>query len=38
MRLLGDANWWMPKWLGTVLRIAEPEATPSIEAPPVPIV
>jgi RND superfamily putative drug exporter len=38
IRLLGDANWWMPKWLGTVLRIAEPEATPSIEAPPVPIV
>ena len=26
MRLLGDANWWMPKWLGTVLRIADPEA------------
>src|SRR6185312_4878357 len=38
MRLLGDANWWMPKWLGTVLRIAEPEATPGIEALPVPIV
>jgi RND superfamily putative drug exporter len=38
MRVLGDANWWMPKWLGTVLRIAESEATPSIEAPPVPIV
>ena len=38
MRLLGNANWWMPKWLGTVLRIAEPEATPTIEAPPVPVV
>jgi RND superfamily putative drug exporter len=38
MRLLGDANWWMPKWVGTVLRMAEPEATPTIEAPPVPVV
>jgi RND superfamily putative drug exporter len=38
MKLLGNANWWMPQWLGTVLRIAEPEATPTIEAPPVPIV
>jgi RND superfamily putative drug exporter len=38
MRLLGNANWWMPKWVGTVLRIAEPEATQTIEAPPVPVV
>jgi RND superfamily putative drug exporter len=37
MRLLGNANWWMPKWPATVLRIAEPEATPTIEAPPVPV-
>jgi hypothetical protein len=21
MRLLGDANWWMPKWGRIVLRI-----------------
>ena len=21
MKLLGDANWWMPEWLGAVLRI-----------------
>ena len=21
MRLLGDANWWLPSWMGTVLRI-----------------
>jgi putative drug exporter of the RND superfamily len=21
MKLLGDANWWMPNWLGIVLRI-----------------
>jgi RND superfamily putative drug exporter len=38
MKLLGDANWWMPKWMGTVLRIADPEATPKIDAPPVPVV
>jgi RND superfamily putative drug exporter len=38
MKLLGNANWWMPEWLGTVLRIAEPEPTPKIEAPPVPVV
>jgi RND superfamily putative drug exporter len=27
MRLMGEANWWMPKWLGVVLRIpaAEPQ-------------
>jgi RND superfamily putative drug exporter len=38
MRLLGNANWWMPKWMGTVLRISDPEPTPKIAAPPVPIV
>jgi RND superfamily putative drug exporter len=38
MKLLGDANWWMPEWLGTVLRISDPEPTPKIEAPPVPVV
>jgi RND superfamily putative drug exporter len=21
MRLLGDANWWLPPWMGTILRI-----------------
>ena len=25
MKLLGDANWWMPKWTGTVLRIPQPK-------------
>ena len=24
MRLLGDLNWWMPKWTRTVLRVREP--------------
>jgi putative drug exporter of the RND superfamily len=38
MRLMGDANWWMPGWLGTVLRISDRGATPKIEAPPVPVV
>jgi RND superfamily putative drug exporter len=27
MRLLGDANWWMPKWTRVALRI--PEQTPA---------
>ena len=38
MELLGRRNWWMPRWLGTVLRVAEAEPTPKIEAPPVPVV
>ncbi|MDQ2749705.1 MAG: MMPL family transporter, partial [Actinomycetota bacterium] len=25
MRLLGDANWWIPKWMSVVLRIADRE-------------
>jgi putative drug exporter of the RND superfamily len=32
MRLLGDANWWMPKWTRTVLRIPRPEPAPKIAA------
>ena len=31
MRLLGDANWWMPKWTETVLRIPHP--APPVDAP-----
>jgi putative drug exporter of the RND superfamily len=38
MRLLGDANWWMPQWLATVLRISDPEPTPKSAAPSVPVV
>ena len=28
MKLLGEANWWMPRWTGTLLRIprGQPEA------------
>jgi RND superfamily putative drug exporter len=30
MRLLGDWNWWMPKWTGTVLRIPHREPAPDL--------
>jgi putative drug exporter of the RND superfamily len=32
MRLLGNANWWMPQWTRTVLRIRQPEPTPGVAA------
>ena len=32
MQLLGDANWWMPKWTGTVLRVRQPKPPPEIAA------
>jgi RND superfamily putative drug exporter len=38
MKLLGDANWWMPQWLGTVLRISDREPPPKVEAPSIPAV
>ncbi len=28
MRLLGDANWWMPKWTRIALHIPKPEPGP----------
>ena len=28
MKLLGDANWWMPNWLGIVLRVERREPVP----------
>jgi putative drug exporter of the RND superfamily len=37
MRLLGNANWWMPKWTRTVLRIPQPKPAPRIAAPPTPV-
>jgi putative drug exporter of the RND superfamily len=37
MRLLGDANWWMPKWTRTVLRIPHPKPAPRTAAPPTPV-
>ena len=30
MRLLGDANWWMPNWTRIVLRMPRREAAPRI--------
>jgi RND superfamily putative drug exporter len=38
MKLLGGANWWMPSWIATLLRVKEPERLPAVEAPPVPVV
>ncbi len=32
MKLLGDWNWWMPKWTGTLLRIPHREPAPEIVA------
>jgi putative drug exporter of the RND superfamily len=32
MKLLGDANWWMPRWTGTLLRIPHREPAPEIAA------
>jgi RND superfamily putative drug exporter len=29
MKLLGDWNWWMPKWTGTLLRVP-PEPAPEV--------
>jgi len=26
MKLMGEANWWMPRWLETVLRMPHPES------------
>jgi putative drug exporter of the RND superfamily len=32
MRLLGEANWWMPDWTRTVLRIPRTKRAPKIAA------
>jgi RND superfamily putative drug exporter len=29
MELLGDANWWLPRWLDRILPIIHIEADPS---------
>ena len=33
MKLFGNANWWMPKWLGTVLRISDDARVPETPVP-----
>ncbi len=33
MKLLGNANWWMPRWAATLLRIPQPEPLVVAEAP-----
>ena len=30
MKLLGDANWWMPRWASTLLRIPHREPVPEV--------
>jgi putative drug exporter of the RND superfamily len=32
MRLLGEANWWIPDWTRTVLRVPRREPVPKIAA------
>ncbi|HZC29787.1 MAG TPA: MMPL family transporter, partial [Gaiellaceae bacterium] len=32
MRLLGDANWWMPAWTRSVLRVRQQEPAPEVAA------
>jgi RND superfamily putative drug exporter len=34
MRVLGDANWWLPKWLGVALRIPDREPRPEPQPQP----
>jgi RND superfamily putative drug exporter len=38
MKLLGDANWWLPGWLGVVLRVAPREPAVEIPTAPAPVV
>jgi putative drug exporter of the RND superfamily len=39
MKLLGDANWWMPKWTGIVLRVPQPKPHQDMpQTPPVPVI
>jgi putative drug exporter of the RND superfamily len=32
MRLLGEANWWMPNWTRVALRLDQPEPVPTLAA------
>ena len=33
MKLLGNANWWMPRWAATLLRVPQPEPLVVADAP-----
>jgi RND superfamily putative drug exporter len=33
MRLLGDANWWMPAWMRTALRVRDRARLPDTAVP-----
>ncbi len=35
MKLLGDWNWWMPRWMGIVLRVSRRDAPPTAPALPI---
>jgi len=37
MELLGDANWWMPRWLDRVLPRVHVEATTPVDPAPAPV-
>ncbi len=30
MRLVGDANWWMPRWTGAALRVSDPRPAETV--------
>ena len=32
MRLLGEANWWMPGWAHSALRLRNPRTAPQVAA------
>src|SRR5438067_12661065 len=39
MKLLGNANWWIPKWMGIALRVPQPKPHQDVpNTPPVPVV
>ena len=33
MRLLGDANWWMPTWARIALNLPKPTLPPTVAVP-----
>src|SRR5213078_2900850 len=39
MKLLGNANWWTPKWAGIALGVPQPKPHQDVpDTPPVPVV